>query len=278
MKGDERLTIGESIAALRKREGLTQAQLAEKLDVSFQAVSSWERGEYLPETEKLGRLAKVLNTTVSRIVEDFERPDWELHDRVFNEEHMYTYLKTVLAAKNLTQAFRVLPMARDWHAGQTRKGNAGVPYIVHPLTMACHALAMGIEDDEILAAILLHDVVEDCGAKLEDLPVNDDVKKIVRLVSYPEGRDKAKIKPEYYRRIGDNPKASLVKCIGRCNNLSTMVIGFTREKMATYAVETEKYVWPLLENLRKTQPQWSSAAWLLKYQMANIIETVKRLL
>lgn len=69
-----------------------------------------------------------------------------------------------------------------------------------------------------------------------------------------------------------------MKCIDRCNNLSTMATGFTREKMATYTLETEKYVWPLLENLRKTQPQWSSAAWLLKYQMANTIETVKRLL
>lgn len=272
------MTIGDRIAVMRKREGLTQAQLAEKLDVTFQAVSSWERGEYLPETEKLSRLAKVLNTTVSRIIEDVDYPDWQFHDRIFNEEHMYTYLKTVLAAKGLMQAYRVLPMARQWHAGQTRKGGEAVPYIIHPLTMACHALAMGIEDDEILSAILLHDVVEDCGVAPAELPISDATKEIVLLVTYPEGMDKATIKPEYYRRIGENPKASLVKCIDRCNNISTMSTGFTREKMATYISDTEKYALPLLEKLMKTQPQWSSAAWLLKYQISSITETVKRLL
>ena len=36
--------VGEQIAALRKAKGLTQNQLGERLSVSFQAVSKWERG------------------------------------------------------------------------------------------------------------------------------------------------------------------------------------------------------------------------------------------
>lgn len=271
------MSMGERIASLRKKQGLTQTQLAEELGVSFQAVSSWERGETLPETDKLPRLAKALETSVSRIVEESALPDWETHDRVFHEEHMYTYLKTVLAAKGLKQAAAALPFARSCQAGQVRKGREAVPYIVHPLTMACHALAMGVECDDVLAAILLHDVVEDCGVRLADLPAGEAVREIVRLVSYPEGADKAVIKPEYYRRIGENPAACLVKCIDRCNNLSTMATGFSRSKMATYAQETERCVYPLLETLRQI-PEWSSAAWLLKYQMATLVETVKRLL
>ena len=38
------MMLGEHIAARRRALGLTQGQLAERLDVSFQAVSQWERG------------------------------------------------------------------------------------------------------------------------------------------------------------------------------------------------------------------------------------------
>ena len=37
-------TVGNQIAALRKEKGLTQAELGERLGISFQAVSKWERG------------------------------------------------------------------------------------------------------------------------------------------------------------------------------------------------------------------------------------------
>lgn len=37
-------SIGINIMKLRKKEGLTQMELAEKMGVSFQAVSNWERG------------------------------------------------------------------------------------------------------------------------------------------------------------------------------------------------------------------------------------------
>ena len=42
--------------------------------------------------------------------------------------------------------------------------------------MTCHALAMGIQDDDVLAVILLHDVVEDWQVTLDELPANDKVK------------------------------------------------------------------------------------------------------
>lgn len=41
--------IGSYIKKLRKQKGLTQQQLADTLNVSFQAVSKWETGETLPD-------------------------------------------------------------------------------------------------------------------------------------------------------------------------------------------------------------------------------------
>ncbi len=60
--------VGEQIAVLRKSKGLTQSELGERLGVSFQAVSKWERGETLPDVTLLPDLAKILETTVDFIL------------------------------------------------------------------------------------------------------------------------------------------------------------------------------------------------------------------
>ena len=60
--------IGRRIAALRKAKNLTQAELAEQLSVSYQAVSNWERGESMPDLFKLPTLAAVLGTSVDALL------------------------------------------------------------------------------------------------------------------------------------------------------------------------------------------------------------------
>lgn len=61
-------SVGKQIALLRKEKGLTQNDLGERLGVSFQAVSKWERGETLPDTALLPDLAAVLETSIDRIL------------------------------------------------------------------------------------------------------------------------------------------------------------------------------------------------------------------
>lgn len=60
--------VGEQIAVLRKTKGITQSELGERIGVSFQAVSKWERGETLPDITLLPDLAKILETTVDYIL------------------------------------------------------------------------------------------------------------------------------------------------------------------------------------------------------------------
>ena len=60
--------VGAQIARLRKEKGLTQNDLGDRLGVSFQAVSKWERGETLPDTVILLDLANVLETSVDLIL------------------------------------------------------------------------------------------------------------------------------------------------------------------------------------------------------------------
>ena len=60
--------VGGQIAALRRGKGLTQQQLGERLGITFQAVSKWERGETLPDVALLPELAEVLETSVDAIL------------------------------------------------------------------------------------------------------------------------------------------------------------------------------------------------------------------
>jgi len=60
--------VAEQIASLRKSKGITQSQLAERLGVSTQAISKWERGENLPDITLLPELATVLETTTDNIL------------------------------------------------------------------------------------------------------------------------------------------------------------------------------------------------------------------
>lgn len=71
---DEKLKyqIGANIAAYRKRAGLTQAGLAEKLNYSDKAVSKWERGESIPDVLTLMQLAAQFDITVGDLLVDPE--------------------------------------------------------------------------------------------------------------------------------------------------------------------------------------------------------------
>lgn len=60
--------IGKFIKRLRKEKGLTQTQLAEKLNISFQAISKWENGETLPDTNILLSLSNELGITVDTLL------------------------------------------------------------------------------------------------------------------------------------------------------------------------------------------------------------------
>jgi len=60
--------IGATIALLRNNKNMTQADLGERIGVSFQAVSKWERGETLPDISLLPNLADVLDTSIDYIL------------------------------------------------------------------------------------------------------------------------------------------------------------------------------------------------------------------
>lgn len=271
------MSTGENIRELREAERLTQEKLAEKLGVTFQAVSSWERNEYLPETANLKNLAEVFNVSVAAILED-KKGTFKTKEAIYNWEHMKTYVKTTASALGMHDTYKAVDFAVAAHKGQKRK-KSEIPYIYHPLNMACHALSMGIREDAVIAAIMLHDVVEDCGKTLDDLPVGDEAKELVRLMTKDKNDDVPRevLLDKYYGGLASNPKAALIKCIDRCNNITTMSWGLGRDKIYRMITETEQYYPELLKVLKDT-PEYNNASWLLKYHIESMLDIYKRLL
>lgn len=62
------MNLGNNLITLRKRDNISQEELAEKLDVSRQAVSKWESGSGYPETEKLIRLCEIFNCSMDALI------------------------------------------------------------------------------------------------------------------------------------------------------------------------------------------------------------------
>ena len=60
--------IGRKISALRKGQNMTQMELADRLGISFQAVSNWERGNTMPDISKLPELAEIFHVTTDELL------------------------------------------------------------------------------------------------------------------------------------------------------------------------------------------------------------------
>jgi len=193
----------------------------------------------------------------------------------FNPEKMYTYLRGFASGAGMKETLKALAFAREKHNGQFRK--SGEPYIVHPLMMACNAVSMGIKEDAIVATILLHDVCEDCGVGVAELPVNDTVKHAVDLMTFRvmEGETKEIAKNRYYNMLLESREAAMTKLIDRCHNVSSMAGTFSVEKLKSYIEETRHYVLPLLRKVKTMYPEESDILFVLKYHIVSVVDSIE---
>lgn len=74
-------TMGEFIAALRKANGLTQQEVADRLNVSNKAVSRWERDESAPDISLIPALAELLGVTCDELLKGERIMDTEVQQK-----------------------------------------------------------------------------------------------------------------------------------------------------------------------------------------------------
>lgn len=64
------MTLGQNILEFRKKNGLSQEQLGEKVNVTRQTISNWELGETTPNPEQLKLLSKTLGVSIDELVDN----------------------------------------------------------------------------------------------------------------------------------------------------------------------------------------------------------------
>lgn len=121
--------VGRTISQLRKQKDMTQMELAERLNISYQAVSNWERGASMPDISKLPELAQLFgvsiddllgesselvnhaaNGTVAEYLEENEVTAAELSDAApILKPSQVEYIFEKATVTNLTDLVKLLP-------------------------------------------------------------------------------------------------------------------------------------------------------------------------
>lgn len=197
----------------------------------------------------------------------------------FNEQEYPAYMKTYLFIKgfahgrNLQQTLKALSLARILHDGQHRNG--GAPYIIHPLKVCSTLISLDITNDEVLAASLLHDVVEDCVEKLgnpEDLMTvygfSREVFDIIMLLTKESKCSKEQL-DEYFDNIKTSPAALLIKLADRSHNSETLYV-MKLDRLNRYIAETREYIYELCRYGKMHYPELSNAITVLKSKIVSL--------
>jgi len=77
-KGGFHMKLSDKIVGLRKSNGMSQEDLAEKLDVSRQAISRWESGAAMPDANNILQLSKLFDVTTDYLLNDDYQSDNDL--------------------------------------------------------------------------------------------------------------------------------------------------------------------------------------------------------
>jgi len=80
------MNLGNKILQLRKKSGLSQEQLGEKVEVTRQTISNWELGETTPNPEQLKKLSKTFNVSIDEILDNASKEF--LMNKVSNTEQL----------------------------------------------------------------------------------------------------------------------------------------------------------------------------------------------
>lgn len=92
----------DKLFSLRKRQGMTQAELSEAINVSRQAISKWEMGTAVPDVSNMLTLSRVFHVSVDYLVNDemeneSDAPVVRATEAVFKINYRYILLRVIAA-------------------------------------------------------------------------------------------------------------------------------------------------------------------------------------
>lgn len=112
-------SMGEIICTLRKEKGLTQKELADKLNITDKAVSKWERDLAFPDTQTIPKLAEILGVSLEELMNAKAAPASGHKGPAFLTE---TVLKAVPVAMGIAVTVLAVLGELDTESGFTMLG------------------------------------------------------------------------------------------------------------------------------------------------------------
>lgn len=116
------MILADKIIKLRKKNGWSQEELSEKMNVSRQAVSKWESAQTIPDLEKILKLSELFGVTTDYLLKD------EIHNEEFSEESSEASVKHI----SMEEAAHYIKM-RKW--ASKRIAFATILCILSPITL-----------------------------------------------------------------------------------------------------------------------------------------------
>lgn len=143
------MSLGENLQFLRKRENMTQEQLAETLEVSRQSVSKWESDSTYPETDKLLQLTEIFHCTLDDLMKKDISSQY-IEDKNNYNEHKDQFSKRItlgvcliLSGLTLTCFLQaVLP----YKEGLDRDGLSGIVFLLFVVVAVAIFIVTGLQD------------------------------------------------------------------------------------------------------------------------------------
>ena len=108
---DVKLIIAQNISELRRGTGMTQLELAEKLNYTDKAVSKWERGESVPDIQVLMQISSLFGVKVDYLLSETHERESEISGNVRREKIVITLMSMLfvwLAATAVDVMFLIL--------------------------------------------------------------------------------------------------------------------------------------------------------------------------
>ncbi|ERJ12872.1 helix-turn-helix domain-containing protein [Haloplasma contractile] len=145
---------GAYICKLRKTNDLTQLELAEKLHVSHQAISKWERGESMPDIQTLPKLAQIFKLTIDELLNGELLPHTE-KNATYTEGKIIEHISSGEAGKvlelvqeksnPLEKIVNIAPMIKTSEMDEIMANTEGIKFKVNDII----ALAPFLSDDSL---------------------------------------------------------------------------------------------------------------------------------
>lgn len=193
-------------------------------------------------------------------------------------KYSYEVFRGQLIGADMKLVLAALALAKDVHNEQFRADGV-TPYIEHPVKVAELLYNLGVRDQVILAAALLHDAIEDTELRdhelIEELSLvtdKDTAFKIGVIVSIVT-KNPEYIAEDYFEKIKFNVGAVLIKLADRCHNLSTLYLKPSIIKK--YIKETKDYYYPLIAYAQNHYYEYSDVLRVFDLWITSLINTLE---